>query len=350
MTLIPIRRRRPDRVAVLYGAVGAGAGLDEEDALVEVEVVQRTLAGLGFTPVPMPLGLNLAEARARLVAAKPAFVFNLVESVAGQGRLIALGPTLLEALGLSYTGASANAVWLTSQKTLAKRLMAGAGIATPPWVEAGRTPEFPGPYIVKSVWEHASIGIDGDSIMVEARRLPALLRRRQRQFGGEWFVERFIDGREFNLSLLAGADAVEVLPPAEMRFVDYPAGKPRIVDYAAKWHVGSFEYVNTVRRFDFPEADRALLDLVAGAARACWELFGLAGYARVDIRVDELGTPWVLEVNINPCLSPDAGFLAAAARAGLGLPAVIERILCDLNRAVGRPGETARPVAEPVSG
>jgi D-alanine-D-alanine ligase len=115
-----------------------------------------------------------------------------------------------------------------------------------------------------------------------------------------------------------------------MLFLGYPAGKRRIVDYAAKWDAGSFEFRNTVRRFEFDAADHALLARLVDIAMACWRLFGLRGYARVDCRVDAAGLPWVLEVNVNPCLSPDAGFIAAAMQRGLDLVAVIQRIVTDI--------------------
>jgi len=339
--IIPMkpRRRRPGRVALLHGAVAPDAAPDEQDVLVEVETIGRTLADLGYAPVPVPLSLDLDAARRRLLDLRPSFVFNLVESIDGKGRLIHLAPALLDSLGLPYTGAGTEAVFLTSNKLLTKRLLAEAGIDTPAWVDdvpPEACPPFPGPYIVKSVWEDASIGIDDDSIVNDPRRLPGLIRRRRRRFGGEWFAERFIDGREFNLALLAGGPeegavgGVEVLPPAEMRFIGFPPGKPRILDYAAKWDPDSFAYHNTVRRFDFPDADRPLLAHLAAIAKDCWHRFGLRGYARVDFRVDAAGRPWVLEVNANPCISPDAGFAAAAACAGLDLPAVIRRILADM--------------------
>lgn len=331
--IVPIRRRS-SRVAVVYGAVAAGAAPDEQDVLLEVETVQQALAALGFAPVAVPLTLDLEAVRQRLLHLRPAFVFNLVESVEGLGRLIHLAPALYESLGLPYTGAASEAMYLTSNKPLAKRLMASAGIPTPEWGAAAAqglpVPGFAGPYIVKSVWEHASIGIDESSVVEDARKVAAIARKRQRRFGGEWFAERFIDGREFNLSLLGGADGVELLPPAEMLFVDYPAGKRRIVDYAAKWHAGSFEFCNTVRRFEFGADDRPLLEELEAIARSCWRLFGLRGYARVDCRVDPDGRPWVLEININPCLSPDAGFAAAAARRELDLAAVAGRIIADV--------------------
>lgn len=339
--IVPIRSRRSSRVAVIYGAVAADAAPDEQDVLVEVDTVQQALTALGFAPVAVPLTLDLEAVRRRLLHLRPAFVFNLVESVEGLGRLIHLAPALYESLGLPYTGAGSEAMYLTSNKPLAKRLLAAAGIATPEGVEPATqglsAPDFPGPYIVKSVWEHASIGIDDSSVVDDARKVAAVARKRQRRFGGEWFAERFIDGREFNLSLLNGPDGVELLPPAEMLFVDYPAGKRRIVDYAAKWNAGSFEFCNTVRRFDFDEADRPLLAGLEDVARSCWRLFGLGGYARVDCRVDAAGRPWVLEVNVNPCLSPDAGFAAAAARAGLDLPAVARRIIAALPARIAEP-------------
>ena len=339
--IVPIRSRRSSRVAVVYGAVAADAAPDEQDVLVEVDTVQHALTALGFAPVAVPLTLDLEAVRRRLLHLRPAFVFNLVESVEGLGRLIHLAPALYESLGLPYTGAGSEAMYLTSNKPLAKRLLAAAGIATPAGVEPAMqglsAPDFPGPYIVKSVWEHASIGIDESSVVDDARKVAAVARKRQRRFGGEWFAERFIDGREFNLSLLGGPDGVELLPPAEMLFVDYPAGKRRIVDYAAKWHAGSFEFCNTVRRFEFDAADRPLLTRLEEVARSCWRLFGLGGYARVDCRVDAAGRPWVLEVNVNPCLSPDAGFAAAAARAGLDLPAVARRIIAALPARIAEP-------------
>jgi D-alanine-D-alanine ligase len=129
------------------------------------------------------------------------------------------------------------------------------------------------------------------------------------------------------------------MPPAEMTFRGYPPGKPRIVDYAAKWHAQSFEFNNTVRRFDFPPEDAPLLGRLAEAAQACSRVFGLTGYARVDCRVDAEGRPFVLEVNVNPCLSPDAGFAAATVRAGLDMTAVVARIVAARLAATARPPE-----------
>ena len=145
------------------------------------------------------------------------------------------------------------------------------------------------------------------------------------------FVERYVEGREFNIALLGdgSGSGPRNLPPAEIDFIGYPQGKPRIVGYKAKWAEGSYEYHNTPQRYDFPREDTPLLEILVSLSRRCWDLFGLRGYARVDFRVDAAHTPWVLEVNTNPCVSPDAGFMAAADRAGLTLADVVYCILAD---------------------
>lgn len=320
------------KILILHGEVAPEAGQDEQDTLVQVEAVARGLQALGHAPATLPLGLDLASAAAALAAQKPDLVFNLVESLAGRGGLILLAPALLDALGWPYTGAGTAAMTLTSNKLLAKQWLAAAGLPTPPWFPAAELrPGLPiaGPWIVKSVWEHASLDLDEDSVLAAAtaETLAAHWTARRGALGGEALAEAFIDGRELSLSLLEGPEGPEVLPPAEIRFDGYPPGKVRVVGYRAKWEEGSFEYVHTPRCFDFPAADAPLLERLRELARRCWHHFGLAGYARVDFRIDHRGEPWILEVNANPCLSPDAGFQAAARRAGLGFGEVLARII-----------------------
>jgi D-alanine-D-alanine ligase len=175
--------------------------------------------------------------------------------------------------------------------------------------------------------------MDDDAVcdVADPARLVEELRRRAAALGGEAFAEQYIEGREFNVAVLAGPGGPQVLPPAEMRFLDFPPGKPHIVGYRAKWVEDSFEYRNTVRTFEARPGDHALHLQLIELATACWHRFGLRGYARVDFRVDAAGRPWVLEVNANPCLAPDAGFLAAATAGGLSLRDVLGRILADVS-------------------
>ena len=316
------------RAIVLHDHVPDTARPDERDALVQAAEVGAALESLGYKAGPMSVGLDLTELKA-LRSGAPALVFNLVESLEGEGRFIHFAPAVLESLGTPFTGASSTAMLLTSNKLLAKRAMAAAGIPTAPWIE-GPDKAFgkigsSARCIVKSVWEHASIGIDASSIVPAGEIKPVMEDRRSR-FGGIWFAERFIPGREFNISVLDGPDGPQVLPLAEIVFQGYGADEPLIVDYAAKWNPDSPKFHGTPRRFDTLDSASSLAREIRELTLACWQTFELSGYARVDFRVDEKGRPIVLEVNANPCLSSDAGFMAAAAEAGLEPIAVVKRI------------------------
>jgi D-alanine-D-alanine ligase len=322
------------KIAIVYGRVDSAASADEQDVLVQVRTVRAALEALGHPSFDVPLTLDLGVAAAVLKAAAPLIAFNLAETIDGKGSLIHLAPSLLDSLGIAYTGAPTEAILLTSHKLLSKRSLAAAGIPTPAWATAAEAlaggVAFDGRWIVKPVWEHASIGME-DSAVVRSREELAreVTRRAPREPVGSLFVERYIDGREFNLALLAGEGGPQCLPAAEITFTGWPEGKPRVVGYQAKWVEDSFEYGNTPRRFELPPGDEPLLEGMRQVARECWKHFGLRGYARVDFRVDAAGKPWVLEINTNPCISPDAGFMAAAGRAGLTIEEVVRRIVAD---------------------
>ncbi|MEI8244067.1 MAG: GNAT family N-acetyltransferase [bacterium] len=351
------------RIWILHQAIQADASPDEQDVLQQVDAVGQALVRLGHRVEVHGCTLDLGSLDAALNTVKSDLVFNLVEAVAGAGRLIYLPPALLDARQRPYTGSPAEALFLTSHKILAKERMREAELPTPMWMSMGsrdtrgRNPEqkdsrSPPPggrrrtWLVKSVWEHASLGMDdtclvrGATPAMAAHRLTAFAER----MGGECFAEEFIDGREFNVGLLAGPNGPEVLPPAEIVFRGFPPNKPRIVGYQAKWATDSFEYQHTTRRFTGEAADAPLLDEMKRLALQCWDVFGLAGYARVDFRVDVAGNPWILEINANPCISPDAGFVAMVTQAGLTFDQAVERILAD---ALAHGNRFRRPPATP---
>ena len=321
------------RVLILHDRVTAVDGPDDRDVLDQAAAVAGALTTLGHTVDRLDCDLDLAALATELRQRQPELVFNLVESLAGSGRLIHLVPACLESLGVPYTGCRADALLLTSNKLLAKRWLQGAGLPVPAWVAPGDDdlPAGTADWIVKSVWEHASIGLDANSLVRgrDGRTVGELLPERARGLGGPCFAEHYIEGRECNLGLLAGPHGPELLPPAEIVFDDFPPDMPRILDYQAKWAAASFACRHTRRSFDFPPADGPLLARLGQLALACWRIFRLNGYARVDFRIDTTGAPWILEVNANPCLSPDAGFCAALERAAIPFREAVRRIVVD---------------------
>jgi D-alanine-D-alanine ligase len=303
--------------------------------LVQVAAVEEALSSLGHHTRRLPCTLNLETVEEALTDHRPAVVFNLVESLGGSDRLAHLAAVLLDDLDLPYTGASSAALHLTTNKPRAKARLAAAGLPTPPWTLASGDPQsLSPPYIIKAIWEHASVGLDDHAVICDGdgSTVGEQIASRSRQLGQASFAEQFIEGREFNLSLIATPDGPRVLPPAEIDFSSLPPNKPRIVGYAAKWDEEAVEYASTPRTFDFSSADAPLLDWLRALAVQCWKLFDLRGYARVDFRVDSRGQPWILEINANPCLSPDAGFAAALARADIPLASAVSWILDDALR------------------
>jgi D-alanine-D-alanine ligase len=300
---------------------------DDLDVLDEVQLVKGAIRDLGYESHEVPVTLDLHHMLIALRKLDPVVVFNLVESIEGRDSLIHLVPSVLDASGIRYTGCPTESIHLTTNKLTAKNVYSLMGIPTPQWIVCDLKPvdtlPFDPPYIVKSVWEHASKNLDDGSVFHDRKLLLDALR----DAGGEVFVEAFVDGREFNLTMLGGKDGPEVLPPQEILFVDFPCEKPKIVGYRAKWETDSFEYKNTQRTFSFTPEDAVLISEMKTISLECWRSLGLRGYARCDFRVDKENRPWLLEVNTNPCISPDSGFIAAAKEAGLGSIDVIRRIV-----------------------
>jgi D-alanine-D-alanine ligase len=325
------------KALILHSDVPPDAGEDELDCLRQADTIAEALSTLGYNPVLLPFVLDLGKNIAALRLADPYVVFNLVETLGGKGSLIHVAPALLDFLQIPYTGCRTDAMFVTSNKPMAKKVMHDAGIATPAWITdggiwAGRTSSDT--YLVKASWEDASVGLDENSIVHSTDNAVILsaIHDRRKKLGGTCFAETYVDGREFNIALLATDAGVKLLPPAEMLFLNYPPEKLKLLDYKAKWVENSFEYDNTTRTLDIPPADSGLIRKLQDIALNCWHIFGLRGYARVDFRVDTEGNPWVLEINANPCLSLEAGFAFAVERASLKYSDAIEFIVNDAFR------------------
>jgi D-alanine-D-alanine ligase len=315
-------------IPVLHGA--ALDRPDEADTLDAAAAVRDALVRHGYRSDIVHVGLDLEVVRG-LAGEAPLCVFNLVEALDGDAGLAGLVPAVLEHCGLTYTGGDAQAWQLTTSKSATKTILRGAGLPTPAWSLDGSGFTRHDTVIVKSLTEHASVGIDAGSV-VPGDRAGREIAAREAQFGGTFFAEQFIDGREFNISLLQGPDGAMVLPLAEIDFIDFPEGKPHIVDYEAKWVESAHAFHHTPRRFDFPPRDAALLARLRRFCLATWDAFALSGYARIDFRVDGAGEPYILEINVNPGLGSDAGFVAAAAQAGLDYEALILHIVAAARR------------------
>lgn len=327
------------KIAIAYDAQALTGDAASRDVLDQMEAVEKTLHSLGAKSVRIGADLDLDAFKKNLTTFAPSLVFNLVESLDGSDRLQSVIPMLLESWRIPFTGSGSAAMTLSNHKTEAKTRLAAAGLSTPAcaWLDAhGQLRRLPvteriawtGDAIVKTLDSHASLFIDDSSVLrtPTVETLTEKLRLLTSRHGMPFFAEEYIDGREFNISVVETENGAEVMPPAEITFGNLPPGKPRIVGYAAKWDEDSTEYRGTPRSFDFAPENRPLLESLRELSLRTWEALGLAGYARVDFRVDSSGQPYILEANANPCLSPDAGLAAAVEWAGHDFSWLVRRI------------------------
>jgi D-alanine-D-alanine ligase len=299
------------------------------DVIAQVQAVEASLKELGHDPVRLPFIRDLATFTLRLRRETITLAFNLCESVDDNPHQIGHPAAVLELLNIPFTGSSAGPLMISTNKLLAKRIMQGAGIQTPAaYLFQGekniQTVNLRFPVILKPQFEDASIGIDQDSVLMDpSQLLPAL----ERLYGqhGPILIEEYIPGREFNISLF-GFPTPEVMPLAEIDFSGFPDDLHRIVGYQAKWDPESLEYKETRRVFP-DNLPLFFASQMASVALECFHLFGLRDYGRVDLRLDAENTINVLEINANPCLSPDAGFPAAVAESGKNYTEMVDTFL-----------------------
>ena len=320
-------------VIIYHSFVAPDAPLDELDVLDEAAFFKENLETAGYQVITKSFPFDVRELTTDKETHNPVFIVNLVETIYNDGRLIHVAPAFFDYLNVPYTGCSSEGVYITSNKLTTKLVLTANSVNTAIYLHKNNIDEAYDPtyqYLIKSVWEHASVGLDENTIkLLNGKEEITAVLDKAKSIGKEVFAEQYIEGREFNIAMLGGENGPQVLFPAEIKFNDFPEGKLKIVGYRAKWVEESFEFKNTVRTFEYSNDDLPLLDELRQICLKCWKIFDLKGYARVDFRIDQNGKPFVLEINANPCISPDSGFIAAIKRSGITYKELFQRIIYD---------------------
>jgi D-alanine-D-alanine ligase len=303
-------------VPVPAGHAFAEASLD---ILTQVEAIEKALKELGYPSVSIPFTRDVSAFIQELKKSRAEMAINLCESLDDDPRFIGHPAAVLELMGIPFSGSHSAALMLTTDKVITKCLLRANGIRTPGYLICDDAVNFSPhvlrfPVIVKPVLQDASIGIDQESIFKDRKGIEKGVKEFFDRFG-TLLVEEYVAGREFNVSLF-GYPSPRVLPLAEIDFSEFPQDLYPIVGYKAKWDASSFEYLHTPRTFHH-DLSPVLQQRIEATAVTCFRLLMLRDYGRVDMRVDDHGQIHVLEVNANPCLSPDAGFAAAVGEAGM---------------------------------
>lgn len=316
---------QPDR----YHAMGESKA--ELGVLEAVSAVSQALIELNYTSVTVPLCPPLAKVREDLILLrnKPVdTVFNLFEGFDGSPETEGTVAGMLADLKFSFTGCPEAALTLALNKSKTKTVLAAAGIPIPKYQIM--SPEdlsafhLDYPCIVKPPADDASHGISEESVVYDRAALEKQIKRVSDLFNGHTLVEEFIDGREFNTTVMGNK---ELIVPAISEIVyTLPPEKPRILTFEAKWEEESLYYKNTSVFCPARISDREQKEIIR-IAKVAFKLTGCRGYARVDFRQDKRGNFKVLEVNPNPDISPGMGAALQAAVAGMTYSQFIEKII-----------------------
>lgn len=299
--------------------------------LETVEFIENGLIEEGNTVVRIPV---FADGKwiERVRRGKFDVAFNMCEGIDGVAELESPVIAVMELLGIPFTGSSSYTTALCLRKHVVNALLSSVGLPVPPWVtirRGGRVRSVGYPAIVKPAAEDASIGVEQKSVVRTARALRARVEAMLESFD-EVIVQRYIEGRELNIGIVGDT----ALPISEIDFAHMPKGMWPIVTYRSKWERGCDEDLGSV-----PQCPANLPTRVANEAKRvaleAWRQVGGKGYARVDMRIDSGGRPWILEVNANPDIAPDAGLAGMARVAGVEYGALMRQI-CELGIARGR--------------
>ncbi|MCX8103085.1 MAG: D-alanine--D-alanine ligase [Candidatus Bipolaricaulota bacterium] len=228
---------------------------------------------------------------------------------------------LLEVLEIPYVGSGVLACALAMNKVQAKRIFVSHKLPTAPWVEySGElwpdwqesvTAQLGFPCVVKPVREGSSVGVH---IVHTAEELIPACQATQAEFG-EFFVERFIPGKEITAGILRLDGEDRALPLIELR------PHREFYDYIAKYTPGACEFIIPA------ELDAETTERVQQLALQAHKILGCFGFSRVDIRVSPQNEPYLLEVNTLPGMTNTSDLPKAAAAMGIRFDELVERML-----------------------
>lgn len=326
-------------ILILHNTFGSPSDelyLSRAGVMDQVNAVADALIMLGYKYeiVAVP---DLRELVKLLASRKEKTVFNLIEEFIGDIEQACYVPVLCKAYGKQCTGNGTPAILLAQNKIRSKAVLAHYNLRCPqgavlPAGDISPLEQLPaGKYILKPACCDASEGITMDSIIELPDGLgkaQALAKNLFAQFGQSIVVEQYIPAGELNVSVVQIKSRPKVVAVAEIDFSAFKGDMFKIVDYDAKWKPDTFGYNNTPRKIPAklaPEVYKQVCDM----SLAAWRAIGCRGYARVDFRLDEDGTPYILEVNPNPDISPDAGFAAALDYAGIAYDQFVWNMIND---------------------
>ncbi|HET6612740.1 MAG TPA: hypothetical protein VFG83_12160, partial [Kofleriaceae bacterium] len=275
----------------------------------------------------------------------PDAIFNLVEFFNDDATHEAYIAGLYELMGVAYTGSRPRCLATCMDKHRTKLILTAAGLPTARFFRCHAGAEIPAdhglrfPLIVKPSQEDASGGIEPESVVWDQAALEERVHHILKEFEQPALIEEYIEGREIHAAVL-GNDPPEVLPLFEMEFDDTefnPEGewRPQIISFRAKWDPHSKAFYSMDARVPPEDLDDELAERIEDVALRAFRAMECRDYARVDMRVDDDGQIFILEVNPNPDLVDGTAYMQCAVASGRTFSETLSAI-ADMAIARGR--------------
>ncbi|MEM7817112.1 MAG: ATP-grasp domain-containing protein [Candidatus Aenigmatarchaeota archaeon] len=263
----------------------------------------------------------------KILNKKPFVVFNLFEGFLDDPLKEVDFATILEELKIPFTGNSSLVLDICLNKEKAKNLLKEKGLNVPKGIYIKELGDISldglnFPLFVKPCFRDASEGIDEDSLVNNNEELYRVLEKKIEKFPHGFLIEEFIGGREFSVGFL-GFFPYELLG---VSVLDYSLFKNLVpfLTYKAKWNKSSLEYKTLTPSLYTTDDDlrRKIIDIAQNAAK----VIGCKGYFRVDLREKEEDI-YVIEVNPNPDITLESGFVRQAFSRGYKYEDLISKII-----------------------
>jgi len=258
-------------------------------------------------------------------------VFNIAEGRAGKYRESQI-PAILDYLKIPYTGSNTFALALALNKSATKKILKAEGIPTPRFQLFSRGSEkvdgtLKFPLIVKPNFEGSAKGILSSNVVRDTEELYSRVRDLMKIYNQAILAEEFINGKELTVGVLENGSTI-ILPILEIDFSDCSGSGEYFYSWKMKEFQGNKE-MGLVPHFYCPaRLDKNTERLVKETALKTHRAVGCFDISRTDIRLNEEGVPYVLEINPLPGLNPkDSNFPIMAYAAGMQYDDLIETIL-----------------------
>lgn len=313
----------------IYEAEGSEEGAVHADLTSVGRNIQKAVESKGhrvtffdMNETPLPFD--------KIANANVDMIFNVCERVNNSSLLEPHAAAILDCLGIPYTGSNPLTLALCIDKVKVKKILEQQGLPTPKFDYVFQKDEpiredLRYPLMVKLANTDNSIGISNASVVTSLKALKDQVAMLLEKYNRPVLIEEFIEGDEVDVSIMGNESRVKVLPLSRSIFDDLPKGTWGIYPFQAKWESESvYEKIRVERPAKYSQKLSALISEICLDA---YRLFDCHDYARIEVRVDKMGNPYILEINPNPSINDGDCVPACAEVIGQNYADFIEEIM-----------------------